>query len=220
MRILGASPYRPTLHPDLLRVGAGLRAAAIATATEAGYQVDVAIYADPVRRESGEPRYAGHARVRNATIERFLLPEHDAVLWVDADLVRYPAEIIPALDAVRWGGIAAPAVYLDKEAPGRWYDTAGFIEAPGGRHTPIWPPHFRQPGPVVELLSVGCIYLMPADVFHAGHRYAAPPEPYVEHWTIMEAARAMGYPIRADLRLEAYHAYLPSYGEAWHTGHE
>jgi hypothetical protein len=30
----------------------------------------------------------------------------------------------------------------------------------------------------------------------------------------------MCIPIVADLSLEAYHAYLPAYGERWHTGHE
>jgi hypothetical protein len=219
MRILWATPYRPSLHPDLLRIGAGLRAAAVAHAITAGHTVDVALYQDPNPDATGLPAYARHARVRNEVVDRWLRPEHDAVFWVDADLVRYPADLITALDAVRDGGVAAPAVYLDEVAPGRWYDTGGFIEIPG-QHTPIWPRHFWQPGPVIDLLSVGCVYLMPAAVFHAGHRYAAPPPPYVEHWSIMQAAKAMGYPVRCDLRLEAYHAYLPSYREEWHTGHE
>jgi hypothetical protein len=219
MRILWACPYRATTHPDLLRIGAGLRAAALAHAAEAGHTVEVALHQDLTEPTMVQPAYARHARVRNRLIDIHLRPDHDAVLWVDVDLVRYPADIITALDAVRETGVAAPAIYLDEAPTGRWYDTGGFIETPG-QHTPIWPRHFRQDGPIINLLSVGCLYLMPAAVFHAGHRYQAPRPPYVEHWSIMEAARAMGYPVRCDLRLEAFHAYLPSYREDWHTGHE
>lgn len=211
-------------------MGAGLRAAAVAEAEARGYQIDLALMADPVARVAGEPRYAGHVRVRNLVVDRYLRPYHDAVIWVDADLIRYPADIVPALDQLRAGGIGAPFVYLDKwpakhrwsrEPAPRFYDTAGFVEVaePAG-HIPTDPPYFTQPGPVVELLSVGTIYMMPAEPFHRGHRYQLPPEWRVEHWGICEVVRGMGHPIRADSRIEAWHAYLPDYGEEWHTGHE
>jgi hypothetical protein len=217
MRVLFATPYRAHTHPALLDGAMGLRDAAVAAATSAGYAVDVALYRD----EGGPPQsqpYAGNARARNALLAAHLTPEHDLVLWVDADLVRYPADIIPRLDEVRDGGVAAPFVYLDKEAPGRFYDTAGFIEF-SGQHTPIWPPHFTQPGPVVSLLSVGCCYLIPADVYRSGAVYAPAP-PHVEHWPVMRHAAAMGLPIVADRRIEAFHAYLPDYGERWHDGRQ
>jgi len=216
--VLIATPYRVTTHRSLLDQAATLRREATELAVAAGYIISEAVVCDDAPITPDPEPYARHAGVRNALIADCLRPEHDAVLWVDADLVQYPATIIPRLDAVRRGGIAAPAVYLDKEAPGRWYDTGGFIEIEN-RHTPVWPPHFLQPGPVVNLLSVGCIYLAPAQIYRDGARYA-PASPHVEHWPVMRFAAARGLPIVCDLRLAAYHAYLPDYGEGWHDGRQ
>lgn len=222
MRILFATPYRATTHPDLLRQAGELRDAALHLAWMRGYTVDVGLYADSSPRQRGLPSFTLNAQARNALLETFLTPEHEAVFWVDADLIRYPSDIIMQLDQVREGGVAAPFVYLDhSERLGgksqRFYDTMGFIEALAPARP--YAPHFSQAGPVVRLRSVGCCYLIPAQVYHAGGRYVATP-PYCEHWSIMRAAEALGYPIVADSRIEAWHAYLPDYGEKWHSGQE
>jgi hypothetical protein len=53
--------------------------------------------------------------------------------------------------------------------PGRFYDIAGFVEQ--GRWARFTPPFFDQPGPVFELDSVGCCYLVNADLYRHGARH-------------------------------------------------
>jgi hypothetical protein len=94
--------------------------------------------------------------VRNNLIERFLLPRHDFVFWLDADLTVVPSDIIQRLYRANPTGISAPLVLLDSGAkfsrlsdasssPGeewlgriespmppsssiRFYDTAAFVQ--------------------------------------------------------------------------------------------
>jgi SAM-dependent methyltransferase len=53
--------------------------------------------------------------------------------------------------------------------PGRFYDIAGFVEQ--GRWARFTPPFFDQLGPVFELDSVGCCYLVNADLYRHGARH-------------------------------------------------
>lgn len=205
MNVLIATPYRRRTHPALLERAAALRA---------HLKGDVCVYEDCSGPVPGDLPYASNARARNHILDIALKPEHEAVLWVDVDLVDYPADIIERLDAVRDGGIAAPFVYLDGFYH-HFYDTGGFIE--DTEHSRVRPPHFDQPGPVYQLKSVGTLYLAPADLYRAGARYAPAP-PYVEHWPVMQFALQHGYKIVADSRIEALHAHLPSFGENWHRG--
>lgn len=154
--------------------------------------------------------YARHAAVRNYMLDTYLAEHHTHVLWVDSDLVDYPADLPTLLSAANPGGIAAPLCLLDKCGP-RFYDIGGFIE--GGRRFPMAPPYSLQRGPVWELDSVGCLYLAPAWLYQAGVRYAPPPtDYYVEHWSVMAAARARGVRIVALADVVALHAWLPEFG--------
>lgn len=153
-------------------------------------------------------KYARHAAVRNYMLDTYLQPGHTHVLWIDSDLVSYPADLPTHLAAA--GGIAAPLVLLD-QCGTRFYDIGGFIEQ--GRRFPLMPPYSLQDGPCWTLDSVGCCYLAPAWLYQAGIRYAPPPtDYYVEHWSVMEQARARGVRIVAVPGLIARHAYLPEYG--------
>lgn len=153
--------------------------------------------------------YGPHAAVRNQLIDALLQPWHDTVLWVDVDLISYPADILRQLLAL--GGVAAPAIILDKAET--FYDLGGFIE--DGRPFRPYRPWCNQPGPVVELDSVGCLCVVPADVYRRGARYRPDGPCYgVEHYSVCQAAKDMGYPVRADLSIEVRHAWLPDYGEA------
>lgn len=212
--ILIAIPYERSRSSVFVETAARLAAAAIAECRELRFTLalhDPGTRPDrPVRRD-----YSNHARVRNAMLDAFLRPEHTHVFWADSDLIAYPADLPRRLLALAPDGIAAPGVTLDTQGEDRFYDIAGFIEAPGGPWGRIWPPWFNQPGPVVELTSVGCCYLANAEIYRAGARYAH-TDGYVEHYAVGLAARAQGRPVRADLRLRAVHAWLPNFGEEIH----
>lgn len=155
-------------------------------------------------------KYARHAAVRNYMLDTYLRPHHDAVLWIDSDLVDYPADIPTVLHAANPDGIAAPLALLD-QCGTRFYDIGGFIEQ--GRRFRLMPPYCEQDGAVWELDSVGCLYLAPAWLYQAGVRYSPPPtDYYVEHWSVMQQAKRRGVRIVALRDVVCRHAWLPAYG--------
>ena len=160
------------------------------------------------------------AMIRNMVIGEFLRPEHAFVFWLDADVVRLPADLIARLHAANPTGVSAPAVVVEGSnttawhraychrndcaavwqqqrpagarggtdapqstrgtgAPPRFYDTAAFFEAgedvslankPARGHPQFgavraWPPFAGRTGDrVVDMESVGTVYLVPAEV--------------------------------------------------------
>lgn len=179
-------------------------------------------------QQPGGGKYGPNAAARNQLVERFLRPWHEWVLWVDVDILEYPADLIERLMAVanRWdhgqGAIAAPMVWMERvgEGPvgiptGGWfYDIGGFVGLDGEHADFETGP---KGGAEVELASVGCVYLMPAWVFRDGMRYR-PRGDEVEHLSLMRAARETGVRVVASRGVEVTHAYLPKYGEGWHHG--
>lgn len=154
--------------------------------------------------------YMRHATVRNYMLDTYLLPSHTHVLWIDSDLIDYPVELPSLLLAAAPGAIVAPFAMLDKW-PNRFYDIGGFIEQ--GNRARMWLPYFEQDGAIVELDSVGCCYLAPAELYRDGARYSPPPtDYYVEHWSVMQQARRRGYRICALRDVRVVHAWLPDYG--------
>lgn len=207
MNLLILQPIRPN-HPESLRRAANLALWRLTTPdgwTVTTHQDDTLITPDP-----SPSIYAKHAAVRNYMLDTYLKPEHDLVLWIDSDLIAYPADLIQTLSTANPGGITAPFVFLDHH-PGRFYDIGGFIEH--GRRFGLHAPYCLQTAPVVHLDSVGCLYLAPAALYHAGVRYSAPPtDYYVEHWSVMQQAKALGYPIVGLRDVQATHAFLPAFG--------
>ena len=53
------------------------------------------------------------AAIRNTVIARFLKPHHEHVLWLDADVVRYPADLVSQLHKANPGGVSAPLVLIE-----------------------------------------------------------------------------------------------------------
>ena len=45
------------------------------------------------------------AHIRNIVINQFLRPHHDLVLWIDADVVEYPNDLVQRLYNANPGGI-------------------------------------------------------------------------------------------------------------------
>lgn len=90
------------------------------------------------------------------------------------------------------------------------------------------PPYFRQSGPVYDLDSVGCCYLVPADIYRRGARHEEDPGSrrwielhgasaddtprrdwqdiaYTDHYSVCAFARQQGLPVRAFADLIALH---------------
>lgn len=215
-RIIVMMPCRADLNPALKQIAkAGLYRLVVANP---GLELSLCYYENTGGPEEARPegtRYGGNAWARNQCLE-YINPTDDYVLWVDADLVCYPPDILTTLITRYAGAVSAPMVFLDQFHGPRFYDIGGFIEA--GQRARMEPPYFAQEGRDIELDSVGCMYLIPADVYRQGARYEPIPEdsPYTEHWSVMQAAKEQGYKIIAARDLVAWHAYLPDFGEDLH----
>lgn len=156
-----------------------------------------------------EGRYHNNARARNELIEKHLKLEHTHVLWMDADIVEVPVDLIEQLAEVTKKDIVAPFVLI--EGTERFYDVGGFQQF-GCWFDFTWP-HCLG-GTVCEVDSVGSCYLVPAEVYRRGARYQ-PRGNNVEHLSLMRQARGMGYRIFACRNIIAYHADLPLWGQDW-----
>ncbi len=159
------------------------------------------------------PYAAPQAAARNALLDAHLKTFHDYVMWIDADLVDYPADIIRRLYSVNPFGITAPAVLI--EGGDTFYDTYGFVE--DGHKVRPRPPYFDNTDTVIPMEAVGCAYLAPAWLYLAGYRYSTTPD-HTEHYSIMREAKAHNIKIVCDTNTVVYHANLPKYGLNW-NGH-
>lgn len=208
MRVLVLQPIAPN-HPAALRERATALLAAL-PAANFGMSFDIRQDDAALEIPPHHSRYMRHATVRNYMLDAYLREEHDAVFWVDSDLIDYPADLPTRLAEFGDRTIAAPMATLDRW-PNRFYDIGGFIEQ--GNRARMWAPWFQQQGDVIELDSVGCCYLAPAELYRGGVRYAPPPtDYYVEHWSVMTQARALGYRVIGLTGVRAIHAWLPEYG--------
>jgi GT2 family glycosyltransferase len=234
--VLVLTPLNPTLDPAVLR-----RARELAERAIGGMRGCRIVYDDtgeaPARGSTFPHRLAAMTPLRKAMIDRHLRNEK-WVFWVDADLVDYPANLVEELISRAEGGIAAPLVLMEGEVsepaypagfgPGRFYDIAGFIE--NSRWARFTQPYFDQPGPVYRLDSVGCCYLVNADLYrwgakheldHASRAFIAenrvwpddaiaqnqsgPANSFTDHYSVCEFARKVGLPVQAFGDLIAYH---------------
>jgi hypothetical protein len=191
----------------------------------------------PPRGATFPHRLAALTPLRQAMVDRHLRDE-GWVFWVDADLIDYPAQLIDELIHRAEGGIAAPLVIMEGDAssppsregfgPGRFYDIAGFVEQ--GRWARFTPPFFDQLGPVFELDSVGCCYLVNAELYRHGARHEldlasaafiaanrvweedairqnqhGPANSFSDHYSVCQFAWRVGLPVQAFADLIAYH---------------
>jgi glycosyltransferase involved in cell wall biosynthesis len=159
---------------------------------------------------TGDP-FSPHAQARNYLLDQ-CLDGHDLVMWIDADLVDYPADIITQLDRANPGGVTAPMVLV--EGTDQFYDTYGYRQ--NGRQVGHISPYFRPFGRLIDMDEVGCAYLIPACVY-LDRRYETTPG-HTEHASIMAAALDNDLKVACFTGMTIYHADLPLYGEQWH-GH-
>ena len=174
--------------------------------------LDLIIDRAPVEGAAG-----GHAErqqamcdVRNRMVERYVdFDYHSHVLWIDADVIEYPADLPTRL--CRPNAVVGCANFLQGHGR-RWYDIAGYLDH-GPQRARMFGQHLSDPN---DLLSVGMVYAVPVAVYReAAHE---PPSSPIgtEHWSICTAARNLGYQVKCDMSTEIIHAYLPNYGEAIH----
>lgn len=167
-------------------------------------------------------KYEANAIARNELIDRHLSDGDEFVLWLDVDLVHVPRNLIEVLHEEGGGQICAPLIFVERvrrgpvshQNGGWFYDTGAFIKGECHADTQ-WPMFEGYAGGTMELDSVGCCYLIPADVYRLGARYAVDGNA-VEHVALMQDARAMGYKVFMTDLARVEHAYLPRYGERWH----
>lgn len=180
-------------------------------------------------------KYRPNATARNELIERFLRPWHEWVLWFDVDIIEAPENLVQQLVEIatrrgRESGrpqIVAPMVWVERVGEGApsipvggwFYDTGGFqrmdgkfadfVHGVGGQES-------AGEGDEVEMLSVGCVYLAPAQLYRQGLRYR-PSGGEVEHLSFMREARELGAQVWSTRKVNVLHAYLPKWGEQWHS---
>lgn len=230
-RLLVAVSARDTLHKDLLNRSRQLLDALLQNPdNKAVFKMDAAYRLDTApETPAGALKFYHQARARNELISASLTPDHDYVLWIDADLVEYPSNLPHMLYKTDPESVIAPLVLLEGDRGGttiQFYDTLGFIES--GRRIRHMPPYFNQRGTdVVELDSVGCVYMLPAEILRNVAYSSEPYDPTVDmpeiartghtdHMPVMRYARESGYRVLCDTRVVATHAYLPNYGERFH----
>lgn len=84
-----------------------------------GWNLYLALYDKPYHNDmdARKTRVSGRgvlAHIRNIVIEEYLQPSvHEYVLWVDADVVDYPPNLITLLHTANPGGVTAPTVLIE-----------------------------------------------------------------------------------------------------------
>lgn len=216
MKLLVPMPIRPNLSPVLRdKCEDNLHKLLEALPDEVDATV-VFDHAEYPKQYDHENFFARLARMRQSIIDDFLAEDIDDVLWIDADIVEYPANLYQRLRDVSETGIVSPVVLI--EGTEFNYDTASFREDLNERSTAM-PPWFKQLGPIVELLSVGGCVLVPADVHRKQKFYAQDDEDTswnTEWLSICSYATQNSLPVLCDTRIRVYHAHLPNYGESYH----
>lgn len=155
------------------------------------------------------------ASIRQAIVDEYLTSQFTHVMWVDADILNYQSSVIRSLykSSIEFNAIVAPMVLLDKHG-NRFYDIAGFIE--NGKWTNSEPPYFEKNKRFVRLDSVGCFYIVPADIYRRGAKHIYHPNYPTEHMAVCQFGKSLGYDVFCDTSLKVYHAFLPDYGEKSH----
>ena len=84
-----------------------------------GFNLRLALYDKPYVNDmnAAKTKKSGRgvlATLRNALLAEYLQPAHELVLWLDADVVEYPADLVAQLHAANPGGVSAPLVLIEE----------------------------------------------------------------------------------------------------------
>jgi len=213
MNVLIAMPVNRDLHPALKRSSRAIADAIPAANPEHTFELAWLENGGGAHTGYDQERYATIADARNALLGRYLTDDHNYVLWIDADLVRLDLDFPSAAIAHNPDGVTGLVVYWDKQRP-HFYDVGGYAQ--NGEWARTYPPYWRNLGfPITDLDSVGCCYMIPADVYRAGARYAT-TEGFTEHLVVCQHAASEGRRVGCLMTHSAAHAYLADYSiQAW-----
>lgn len=182
-------------------------------------KVELGLYEHTPKSEpqKGSPSYVLQRSInlcaaRNELIAEHLEPHHDWVLWIDADIVEYPADLPLRLLKGAPPGIIAPMLLL--EGSSHYYDTFTHVDA-HRRQASASPPYFENGAQFVEMSCVGGCYIMPADILRKW-QYTPHDGPGMEHWKLHQMASAHGIRVIVRKDVRVFHAYLPRWGEEFH----
>ncbi len=123
-RVLVAIPIKPEMHPYLKKN-------AIEHASElvlGNPKFDVVLHFDftEIPKVPTDVRpWSKVARIRNKIVDSVKWDTYDYVLWIDADVVEYPKDILTQLIEANPTGICSPLVLIEKTE--LWYDWAAFV---------------------------------------------------------------------------------------------
>lgn len=189
---------------------------------------DIAFHIDRepvIGRVTDATPWAKVARARNRVLEAQTWRKFSHILWVDADIVDYPPDLLTVLLQGNEDGMTAPLVLI--EGSEVFYDWSAFIlkgrayvdpnnrQPVPGRNISTFPPYIWETQPIVDMDGVGSVVLVNTDIYRAGARYEDHPA-FTDHFSVAEVCRSLGRRVTLDRRVTAYHADLPKYGEAWH----
>ena len=164
------------------------------------------------------------AVVRNQILDDGLWRHFSHMLWIDADVVKFPPTIIEDLLAANSLGVAAPVDII--EGTQTFHDWAAFIyqgrdhiypecrDNLPGRNIRIEPPYFPTREAVTLMDCVGTVTLVNTEIYASGARYEDHPA-FTDHYPICKAARDMGRGVCVARNCIVEHANLPWYGEKW-----
>lgn len=84
-----------------------------------GFNLRLGLYDKPYTNDmnAAKTKKSGRgvlATLRNALLDEYLAPAHELVLWLDADVVEYPSDMVAQLHAANPGGVAAPLVLIEE----------------------------------------------------------------------------------------------------------
>ena len=221
-KILTLIPVKPNLHSKLRRIIRNIAAQLTAQNTNLQVILDDRGTGD-AQVKTLEERVAHTCGIRNGMVEEYLRPDDTHVFWVDADIIgldpTLPNDLLARAETSHSCVVAPKVMVYDHKGRKRFYDTAGFITLEGKWTRPLAPYGYEKYGmaesSLIPMNGVGCVYMVPAEVYRAGARHEPRPG-FTDHLAVCEFARGMGYRVALDTSREVFHAWLPHYGEACH----
>lgn len=236
-----AMPMKPSLHPALKEKAMQLAARSIQACPD--LNLTFVVDAHPIPAEPGDSTpWSRVARARHHLLNLINLTNYEWIIWVDADLVDYQADLFQWLvhGAITYAdkGICAPTVLIEDTAT--FYDACGFIYKgaehmdPGnrayipGRNINCNPPYynfddlttFDNGVPTsVQMACVGTVYAVHRDIYTSAPIRHADHPAFTDHFSICSRAWEMGRKVVALPNVIAWHADLGSGkypGESWH----
>ena len=215
VKILMAIPVKRDLNDDLK----ARMFALLDEVKKAHPEIDIFIWEnDPiVEPQRGTPGYVmdrskNLVNARNGLLEQIDIDKYTHVLWIDADIIKYPLDLAYQLLSVSKTDIVAPMILIDGSV--QYYDTYTHIEAWGRQAEPA-PPYFYSQEDKIEMDCVGGCYIIPAEIYKTT-RYKPYGGPGMEHYYLMNEAKRWGYKIFVSRNVVVYHARLPDWGEEFH----